>query len=155
MKEAYRSFLEASHMFHKLNFSSILPGISKSEFVTLKCIAKHHSGYRDCCDGIQISRLVEYLRVLPPAVSRTLRGLEEKGYVERIISLSNRRNAYVRLTQAGEDILKEAEEVMETFAENVFARIDEEDLRRMYEYLYRLYDAASEEIENLKHGRRK
>lgn len=155
MKEAYRNLLEASHMFHKLNFASILPNISKSEFVALKCIAMHDDGHQLRYEGIQVSKLVESLRVLPPAASRTLKSLEEKGYVERMISPSNRRSVYVKLTWAGRDILKEAEEIMETFAENVFARTDEEELQRVCEYLYQLYYAASEEIENLKRSRKK
>lgn len=150
MKEAYRNLLEASHMFHKLNFTSILPNITKSEFVALKCIAGYHGNQQVCCEGIQVSKLVEHLQVLPPAASRTIKSLEEKGYAERASSPENRRNVYVKLTPAGRDILQKSEEIMETFAEKVFARTNEEDLRRVCDYLYQLYDAAREEIENLK-----
>lgn len=155
MKETYRNLLEALHMFHKLNFSSILPNITKSEFVTLKCIAKYQESHQIHCEGIQVSKLVEYLRVLPPAASRTIKSLEEKGYVERTASPENRRNVYVKLTSAGKDILQESEEMMETFAEKVFARTSEEDLRRVCDYLYQLYDAAREEIETLKRSQKK
>ena len=47
-------------------------------------------------------------RTLPPAVSRTLRGLEEKGYVERSADKKDRRNTYISLTEQG---WKKGEEV--------------------------------------------
>lgn len=155
MREVYRNFLEATHMFHKLNFASILPDISRSEFVMLKCIAGDNNNGGTSEQEVQVSRLVANLRVLPPAVSRTLKGLEARGYIERFVNPGNRRNTYVRLTEAGRNVLRESEEIMETFAENVFARTDEEDLKRVCEYLYQLYDAANEEIENLRHNRKK
>ena len=39
--------------------------------------------------------------MLPSAISRTLKGLEERGYVERNINKNDRRNTYVELTAAG------------------------------------------------------
>lgn len=40
---------------------------------------------------ITSSELAAKTRTLPPAVSRTLRGLEEKGYVERSVDKKDRR----------------------------------------------------------------
>ena len=40
---------------------------------------------------ITSSELAAKTKTLPPAVSRTLRGLEEKGYVERTVDKKDRR----------------------------------------------------------------
>lgn len=147
MKEAYRKLLEAPPMFHRLNLASILPQVTQAEFVVMKMISDH----KDACGcGMQISKLAEATRTLPPAVSRTLKGLEEKGYVVRSVSESNRRSAYVDLTQSGKDVFWEAEKIIETFAENVFSRVDEEELERVCVFIHQIYGIAREEIEKLK-----
>lgn len=50
---------------------------------------------------ITSSELAAKTKTLPPAVSRTLRGLEEKGYVERSVDKKDRRNTYISLTEKG------------------------------------------------------
>ena len=46
-----------------------------------------------------------------PAISRTLKGLEERGYVERNINKNDRRNTYVELTAEGERLTEEARQI--------------------------------------------
>ena len=53
-------------------------------------------------NGASISVLAEWMDVSLPAVSRTVRSLEEKGYVVCEADSADRRNVTVRLTERGE-----------------------------------------------------
>lgn len=150
MKEIYVNLLQATHMFHRLNIGSILPGITQSEFAVLMVIERSRDDCESSGHGMWVSRLVEETRALPPAVSRTLKNLEERGYVVRSVSEKNRRRAYVELTESGRGVLQESKKILNTFAENAFSQTDEEELKRVCAYLHQLYGAASREIEKLK-----
>ena len=102
-----------------------------------------------------ISELAAMLHSLPSAVSRTLKGLEERGYVERIVNKKDRRNTYVELTEAGEAIVVECERIFGDFGSAVMAQIDEEEIRRLITYLDSIYEIAVQEIESRKRKDRK
>ena len=102
-----------------------------------------------------ISELAAILQSLPSAVSRTLRGLEESGYVERTVNKKDRRNTYVELTETGQAIVEECERVFGEFGNAVMARIDEKELRKLIEYLDSIYTIAAQEIESRKRKDRK
>lgn len=64
-------------------------------------------------DGkITISELAAKAGVLPSAISRTLRGLEEKGYIVRNVNQKDRRNTYVELTAKGEETATQCKQNM-------------------------------------------
>ena len=72
----YEELFRAMSQFRKLKFSDMFPNISRAEFFTMSMIMdKGENG------KITISELATKAHVLPPAMSRTLRGLENKGYV--------------------------------------------------------------------------
>ena len=154
MKESYRDLMEAFHMFHQLNFGSLLPHLTKGELVVLEGIASCRKKSCSHETKIQISNLVEELRILPPAVSRTLKGLEEKGYIVRSVNERDRRNTCVEITDAGREAMRESEQILNTFAERVFSKTSEEELRRVCAYLHQVYDTAREEIEQCKSNRK-
>jgi DNA-binding MarR family transcriptional regulator len=81
------------------------------------------------------------------AVSRSLKSLEERGYIQRTVNEKDRRITYVCLTQPGEKMLRSAEKIMDEFTDAVFGRLGEENLDKLIDYLNTLFDVASEEIE--------
>ena len=80
MKDAFEKLFRAVHQFKKLNVSDLIPGLSSSEFSVMGAILQMGENGK-----ITSSELAAKTKTLPPAVSRTLRGLEEKGYVERSV----------------------------------------------------------------------
>ena len=80
MKDAFEKLFRAVHQFKKLNVSDLVPGLSSSEFSVMGAILQMGENGK-----ITSSELAAKTKTLPPAVSRTLRGLEEKGYVERSV----------------------------------------------------------------------
>ena len=77
INDKFEELFKAMHQFHKLRLGDIMPDISGADFWTMRNIMDKGE------DGkITISELAKKTRVLPSAISRTLKRLEEKGYVE-------------------------------------------------------------------------
>ncbi len=85
----------------------IAEGISHSEFGLMNVINDNMTP-----DGITVSRIASIMDITPPAVSRTLRSLDEKGYIERRINVLNRRSTIVTITESGMKILSSAQDNM-------------------------------------------
>ena len=87
------------------------------------------------------------MRVAAPAVSRTLRSLEEKNYVERMVCEGDRRNVYVRVTEEGKEVLNECNRILSELLKSVTEKMGEEDMNRLIDYLNKLEQTAELEIE--------
>ena len=145
---------EALHVFRKLNISSILPHLNKGEFVLMNGIY-HVQKKIGSEHGVKMSELAEYTHALPPAVSRTIKALEEKGYVRRFVDQKDRRNTLVEITEAGQEALKESNDIMNEFIRRVFEKTDKEEMARLVTYIYQQYDLAKEELEKIREGQKK
>lgn len=147
MKEEYSKLLTAFTQFRKLNISSIIQELSHSDFAAMMSIACCNT---KCCQNgerVKVSMLSKELHVNITAVSRTLKGLEEKGYIERSVNKNDRRITYVELTEEGTKVLKRADEIMDDFAGAVLSRLGEDNLVRLTAYMNQLYEVAAQEID--------
>lgn len=54
--------------------------------------------------GVWVSELVEQLPVTAQAVSKLLRSIESKGYINRLTDAADRRRTEVRMTKAGKEL---------------------------------------------------
>ena len=150
MGSTYEGLFQAMSQFRKLKFSDMFPDISRAEFFTMSMIMdKGEEG------KVTISGLAAQAHVLPPAMSRTLRGLENKGYVERNVNKNDRRNTYVELTETGKEITLRTRETMCAFGRAVMEQVDEEEIKRLTAYLNHIYVIAEKEIETRKSEGRK
>ena len=150
MDELYGEFFRAMHQFHKLNVASILPDISQSEFAAMNVIMDKGE------DGkITISELACKSKVHSSAISRTLHGLEEKGYVERSIDKNDRRNICVELTEEGKRVTTEARQIMCDYVKAVVEHLENRELERLIAYMNKIYSVAEKEIEARKWKDRK
>ena len=90
MDKLYEELFRAMNQFRKLKFAEMFPMINRTDFFVMCTIMdKGENG------KITISELASRAKMLPSAISRTLKGLEERGYVERNINKNDRRNTYV------------------------------------------------------------
>jgi len=139
MDDLFTRFFFALYQFHKLHMGDLVPDITKLEGMTMAAI-KHCSGEKE---ELTVSELTAKLKAKGPAVSRTLKTLEDKGYIERDVNKADRRNTYVKLTASGEQI-------MSSFAHAVISKIDRDDMEQLIDCLNELYEASREEIEDRK-----
>jgi len=150
MDKLYEEMFRAMNQFRKLKFAEMFPELCKTDFFVMCTIMdKGDNGQ------ITISELASRAKMLPSAISRTLKGLEERGYVERNVNKNDRRNTYVELTDAGKLVTEEARKTMAEFGKSVMAQVDEADMKRLISYLDNIYRIAEKEIETRKWQDRK
>ena len=143
--DLYEDLFRAMNQFHKLKFSDMMQNMSKADFIVMNVIMNKGKD-----DKMTISELAAIARMLPSAISRTLKGLEEKGYVERTINKQDRRNTYVELTEEGKKQTCEVRQVMRDFGKTVMEKLDEHEVNELILYLNNIYSIAEKEIETRK-----
>ena len=92
------TFFGVMNAFRSINMFSLLP-LSRQEYMVMFVISKKQETDPEGCT---VSAVAKKMRVPQPAVSRTLRGLENNGYIQREVCRTDRRNTYVTLTETGE-----------------------------------------------------
>ena len=145
MEAIYRQFFTTMSQFHKLRISELLPDMTKVDFMTLMEISHLNCGEEK--KKVTTSVLAEKMQAKPSAISRTLKGLEEKGLIERSVNRADRRNTYVELTEQGKQVIKDCKSDLDEVMLAVYAKMEPEDIRRLIGYLNEIYLIAKEEIE--------
>ncbi len=148
-KDLVMEFLATAHRFKKIHMSILFPEVSKGEFWTLKMIRDAALKSEDKC-GIYVSTIAEHVKVTPSAISRMLKGLEEKELIERRVNKNDRRNTYVTLTRKGEEVTQKVENQMNEFTQNVMLTIGEEDSKMLIKLFNKLVDAMEVEAKQYK-----
>ena len=100
-------------------------------------------------EGCFVSELAEALGVSSPAVSRMLRRLDGRGWVERQINPGDRRNIQVSITPQGQRQLDETQKTLRLFGDGISRRLGEQDMQQLIILWNRLLDAMDEELETL------
>ena len=93
---------------------------------------------------MKTSELTKYLCITKPATSKMLNVMEEKGYIYRTSNKSDRRVVYVKLTEEGEEFLKDQNRKFENFTCRVVEKMGEEDTDNLIRLFGKLYDVIEE-----------
>lgn len=112
--------ITAQHRFMKMHRDLCFTGLRKSEFVMLEIIEREN-GNRE--QGVLASDIAKRLRITAPAVSKMLRSMEEKGYVERRVDEKDRRNTRVSITPDGKEAEQQVRRQMQEFITGVIERL--------------------------------
>lgn len=142
-------FLKTANRFGKMRFHLMFRDLSRRELEMLMVIHRHTQEQPNQ-EGIFVSHLAKLLKVSPPAVSRMIGGLEEKGYLYRNIDPEDRRNTFVLLTEKGLEEKRKADEEMKRFAIRVIGKMGEEDMQEMLRLWNKLADIMEEELKGEK-----
>lgn len=140
--------LESFYKMKNMHFTTLLPkDITHGECFTLlklKQLSENSEG-----KAVTVSELNSLIDVSAPALSRTLKNLEEDGYVARTPDEKDRRNNFLRLTDKGEQVIVLAEKQMERYCNAISERIGEERINDFIQFLDDLYQITAEEIEKI------
>ncbi len=139
-------FLEILHELARLNLSSTLHAVTQGEFFLLSIIRRFGDYVENRANSVNVSRLAVALEVSPASVSRTLRGLESRGYLERVTDAENRRNTYVKLTEKGRSLFLKENELVAKLAGRVFNRMGEENMHTLRSLSEQLHGILEEEL---------
>lgn len=92
--------------------------------------------------GVPISILSKALLHSKPATSRVLKTLEEKEYIIRIPSRTDRRTVYVTLTEKGQEKNIEMKDQVDEYMTQILSGLGKEDTRELLRLMDRLYDVV-------------
>ncbi len=148
MTDNMESIISMMHQFRSLNLFALLPLTRQNYMVlfSIRCLQEKQP------ENLTVSAVANQMETMQPAVSRTLRGLEQQGMVVREVSRTDRRNTCVALTEEGTAALKEADEMLNTFQKGLSVRLEPEEFHQMQILLKKLYRAAAEQLEQMKKG---
>ena len=146
-----QQLFEMIQRFRSLNLLATLP-LPRQDYMvlyTVDCLQKEHP------DACTVSMITKKMRIPQPAVSRTRRNLENGGYLQREVCRSDRRNTYVLLTDAGKKAVQDAGQVLMEFHNGIKKRFTQEESDQLMSLLQRLYEAAAEQLAEMKKGAQK
>ena len=99
-------------------------------------------------NNIYMSDVQKNLLITKAAVSKTLSGLEKKGYVVREVDRKNRRHTIVTLTQAGKDLVKLADKNADRTITKIIDFMGENEVEKFIADIIRLADKFDVIIQN-------
>ena len=142
-KEFLESISKIKKFAHRQNRSTdFQPGI----LMTMRIINKNYLNNKDDENylGMKTSDLTKKLCVTKPATSKMLNILEDRGYIERSSNKADIRVVYVKLTEEGEQFLKQENIRFEKFTCEIVERMGEEDTDNLIRLFGKLYDVLEE-----------
>ena len=144
-REIERQFMQTLRRLGRLHLSHTDSAVNRGEFVALASLErwdKRHGG-----EGARASILAELVEASPQALSRTLRSLESKGFIERTADAKDRRNVLICLTDRGRAVLANGKEKIREQFGQVATRMGEKDLRQLIYLMNRLVDVMQTVID--------
>lgn len=140
-----KEFLKAGDRFRRMDLGALHPGITHGEFVLLERIHSHSRQYGDIF-GAHASDLVRELAISPPAISRMLRTLEQKGMLVRESDRNDRRNICVCLTEPGRRTQENGHKMLMSFARDTVDHMGEDQMMELIRLWNRLADVLQAEL---------
>lgn len=127
--ENYKSFTQSIYSLGNIDFSILLNNCSSVEYVVLSkidmCITDGNLEY------VNVTQIADKLAVSLPAVSRVLKSLESKKYIERNVDIFCRRNTRVKITKDGKKELAKCQSNLDKFFSAVFFDLKSEEQKMM------------------------
>ena len=136
-------FFEMLHNLEHFNLSEKLNIMPKSEMAILKIILKSEN------KEIRVCEIAKKLNISAPAVSRTLRRLEEKGCIERITNKFDRRNTNVKVTKKGKDTFYADMRIMGSFMHCSLEHLSDDEAEQLIFLIRKLHESMRYELEKI------
>lgn len=136
--------LECFYKLKNMHFTKLLP----MELTHGECFALMKLGrLEQTQENVTVSDLAGKLSVSVPALSRTIKNLEKRGYVTRTTDPADRRNHFLKVAPEGDKIVEKIDHRMKIYCGKIYGRIGEERVEEFIRFLNDLYDVTSEEIQ--------
>ena len=132
----------------KIKLSVLSEQVIYSEYVALSHISRYVKENPDSM-GIYVSELADRMDTKISAVSRMLNSIEGKGLITRTVNVKDRRNTYVCLTPAGEQVLADSTQNMEQLRKQMIQRMGHDDVCRLIELWNKLAGIMEDEVDHV------
>ena len=144
--EVCGAILRSMEKLSRIKSEGVITGMTPSEFSVLCCaeqFPRKHGG-----TAASVADIAALMGVSVPAVSRTLRSLQGRGWIERTIDEDDRRSVRVSITPAGrEKLLDNMSRVAQPDTVRVHGGRDARRGKTLLEVCFRNGGAARREIE--------
>lgn len=94
--------------------------------------------------GLMVSRLSELLQVSRPTASQMVSTLEDKGYIERVMSATDRRVIYICLTDKGQAVFSSRMKRYSEALSEIIEKVGREEIDQLILTCTRLQEAVNE-----------
>lgn len=131
-----QEFMHTLRRLGRAHMGNLFQGVTRSEFSVLMSLERY--GERHEGEGIRASVLAELVEASPQALSRTLKGLERKGYIVRHPDPRDRRNASICLTEEARGVMEAGKKRMKDLFCQVVEAMGEEEIRELMVRMDRL-----------------
>ncbi len=139
-EEDFAKMLKHIQIMQTVNISLIItPVMTVGEFSLTYCAASYSEEHNGSC--ITVAQLAAMLGISMPAVSRTLRNLQKKGYIDRRSDENDRRNVLITVTENGYEALgKCISQLSKLFSADVLSKFTDKQLREFVKLFCRLIE---------------
>lgn len=140
-----KSRLKQYDLFKAMNFD-----ISMHEYMTL-CNINDISLQKNGAP-VWVSDLVEESEVSAQAISKCLRSIESKGYIERFVNPEDRRVTGIRMCDKGREIFETVTMTMDNLIEKIFYKFSEDEYNEFVRLMDKFEDSYAECVSELAGG---
>ncbi|MDO4775316.1 MAG: MarR family transcriptional regulator [Aerococcaceae bacterium] len=144
-REALREIYQLNHRLRQVLHGEHVRSMSRSEFHILHQLVDQRVG----SPIMKVSDLSKSLCVSPPAVSRTIKALEAKDWIQRVEAGDDRRHTYVEATEVGREAFQQMIEQFEGFMTEGLSQIPVAELEHFIDVGNRLIEILMQQQENL------
>ena len=115
----------------KLPYAVFLEEISMAEFMLMASVITYEN---DTGTHAVVNELASRLEVTVPAVSRSLKKLEEKGLVKRICNEECRRNTFVKILPKGKELFEYNRNTVEYMVDKLVSSLTPEEIEASIQF---------------------
>ncbi len=147
-QEQYMPFFKNMQEICSTGFCDKAADLTPSEMSLCYCV--YTSMMKN--DGLKptVAEIASMLNVSVPAISRTLKNLEAKEYVQRTANPFDRRIVHISLTEKGENVLLKNFRDITDAMDKVLAKFTDEELETMLRLYTRFTSAVSQVLNEIK-----
>ena len=127
-REDYDKLLKSIRQMLSVNPAALLKNISLAELKLIYCAEDY---FKANSRSISAAEAAEQLGISAPAVSRTVKGLEIKGCLERQLDDNDRRSIKIAVTEKGREVLEENMKRCIAVLDKIFSEFSDKDLEDM------------------------
>ncbi|NLG83983.1 MAG: MarR family transcriptional regulator [Firmicutes bacterium] len=149
-REIAQRLMESFIRFTKLNRpQGPIAGLTPGEAHVLFCIGR--AGGPEA-PGIRVSEISDSLKVTSPTITQFIKGLEERGFVERTADKEDRRAVRIKLTEKGAQAIEEAHKALLASFEGLVTHLGEEKSNLLAELMVEVVSYLREKKKTGLHG---
>ena len=145
-RELRQEFIKTANLFHRMRKNILCEGMSPGELAIMMQLGMAVKQQPEE-NGVSVSKIAELQKSSMPVVCRILRGMEQKGYIERHQSKQDRRNTQVVFTEYGKETHDKVADKMHAFTDRVMERFGEENTVELISLMKQLAQVVQEETD--------